>query len=69
MRLVNHLGNGPDSYKIGTIRSDSVNAHSSNMEHAHFAFGLGLGSKQPCQHIDILLPGFYDCHSLTSFDF
>lgn len=69
MRLVNHLGNSPKSLKIRAIRSYSINADISNKEHAHFAFGLGLGSKQPCQHINILLPGLYDCHCLTSLDF
>ena len=68
MLLVDHLGNGPDSFEIGTVRSYSVNADVSDQEHAHFAFGLGFGSKQPCQHIDILLSGFYDCHWLASFD-
>jgi hypothetical protein len=69
MRLVDHLGNCPDSFKIGAIRSYSVNANISNKEHAHFAFGLSFSSKQPCQHINILFPRFYDCHWLTSLDF
>jgi hypothetical protein len=69
MRLVDHLGNCSDPFKIGAIRSYSVNANISDKEHAHFTFGLGFGSKQPCQHINILLPGLYDCHRLTSLDF
>jgi len=62
MRLVNHLGNCPNSLEIGAIRSYSVNANISDKEHAHFAFGLGFSSKQPCQHINILFSGLYDCH-------
>jgi hypothetical protein len=69
MRLVYHLGNRPEFLKIGAIRPYSVNADVSDKEHAHLAFGFGFGSKQSCQHIDILLPGFYDCHRLTSLAF
>jgi len=69
MRLVDHLRNGPKSFEIGTIGSDSVNADISNQEHAHLAFGLSFSSKQSRQHIDVLLPGFNDCHCLTSLDF
>jgi hypothetical protein len=62
MRLVDHLGYCPEIFKVGAVRSYSVNADIPNKEHAHFAFGLRFGSKQPCQHINILLSGFYDCH-------
>jgi hypothetical protein len=68
MRLVDHLGNGSESFKIGAIRSYSVNANISNKEHTPFAFANSFGSKQPCQHINILVSGFYDCHRLTSLD-
>lgn len=68
MRLINHLGNGPYSFKIGAIRSYPVNANISNKEHTHFAFTHSFGSKQPCQHVNITASGFYDCHRLTSLD-
>jgi hypothetical protein len=69
MWLVDHLGNCPDTFEIGAIRSYSVNANIANEEHAHFPFGLSFRSKQPCQHINILLTGFYNCHWLTSLAF
>ena len=69
MRLVDHLRNRPNAFKIGAIRSYSVNANIPYKEHTLLAFGLSFSSKQPCQHINVLFSGFYDSHWLTSLDF
>ncbi len=45
MRLVDHLRNSPDSFKIGAIRPYSVNANISDKKHAHFTFAHSFGSK------------------------
>jgi hypothetical protein len=69
VRLVDHLRNRTYFFEVGAVPSYSVNADVSDKEHAHFAFGLGFRPKQPCQHIDILFPGFDDRHWLTSLAF
>jgi hypothetical protein len=56
MRLVDHLWYCPNSFKIGAIRSYSVNTNISNKEHTPFAFTNSFGSKQPCQHVNLRFP-------------
>jgi hypothetical protein len=66
MRLVNHLRNGADTFKIGAVRPNPVNPYVSDEQHSNLAFPFRFGTQQSRKQIDIRLSGFYDSHGFTS---